>query len=56
MAILLKKGDHCEIIPPNWLKVDYLKDKVKLEFDLKDDYQDLPFHYLEISTLLFQQY
>lgn len=66
MAIVLRKGNHCELVPPPWLNkstfilrfpfsfLGFLENVLSMEHQLSGDYQALPEHYLEISLLLFE--
>ena len=52
LAISLKKRRKCAIRPPSWMDVDYLAPKLKSEKE-RDEFEDLPFHFAEIKSLLF---
>jgi GINS complex subunit 2 len=49
MALQLKKARKCIIIAPEWLNVEYLKQKLMDE--QKDDYvlESIPFNYFEVA-------
>ncbi|KAL6604973.1 DNA replication complex GINS protein PSF2 [Neocallimastix sp. 'constans'] len=51
LAVTLKNKHKCSIQPPKWLNIEMLKKKKQSEEE-KEEYSDLPFHYLEISTIL----
>ncbi|ORX75537.1 DNA replication complex GINS protein PSF2 [Anaeromyces robustus] len=51
LAVTLKKKHKCSIQPPKWLNIDTLKKKKQKEESL-ETFSDLPYHYLEISTIL----
>eukprot|EP00033_Pygsuia_biforma_P002970 GCRY01003271.1.p1 GENE.GCRY01003271.1~~GCRY01003271.1.p1 ORF type:complete len:229 (+),score=8.25 GCRY01003271.1:122-808(+) len=51
IAFQLKKQGRCSIIPPNWLSVDYLETVLEADKNNKGLFQNLPFHYIEISHL-----
>ncbi|KAG4104874.1 DNA replication complex GINS protein PSF2 [Neocallimastix lanati (nom. inval.)] len=51
LAVTLKNKHKCSIQPPKWLNIETLKKKKQSEEE-KEEYSDLPFHYLEISTIL----
>jgi len=52
LAIVLKKRKKCKIQPPDWLDAEFLA--VKFDSETHDDqsFESLPFHYIEIATLL----
>jgi len=54
LALLLKKRRKCKIQQPDWLDPDYLTEVLKEEQSDKK-LTDLPFHYMEIGTLLLDQ-
>jgi len=51
LAITLKKRGKCTIQIPNWMTVEALEERVKLE-RTEGTLSDLPFHYMEIAQLL----
>ncbi|XP_047328144.1 DNA replication complex GINS protein PSF2 [Impatiens glandulifera] len=53
LAVALKKRGKCTIQPPEWMSVDKLTQVLEAERDDKAVCQPLPFHYVEISRLLF---
>ncbi|KAK8790907.1 hypothetical protein WA158_005538 [Blastocystis sp. Blastoise] len=53
LAIVLKKKKKCDIIMPEWLTLNKLKEILAEEKE-NDFYTDLPFHYREIASLLFE--
>lgn len=54
MAIRLRKGDHCRLLVPSWLSKDYLSLVLKRERENLDDFQELPFHYIEIASMIME--
>jgi len=52
LAVNLKQKMKCRIIPPNWLSVDYLKEKVDSEVLNPDQFTDVPFRYTEVAKVL----
>ncbi|KAL3581553.1 hypothetical protein D5086_015885 [Populus alba] len=52
LAVALKKRGKCTIRPPQWMSIENLAQVLELERD-SHAFQPLPFHYLEISRLLF---
>ncbi|XP_047956334.1 DNA replication complex GINS protein PSF2-like [Salvia hispanica] len=52
LAVALKKRGKCTIRAPEWMSVDKLTQVLEAERD-SDKFQPLPFHYVEISRLLF---
>ena len=53
LAIALKKMKKARVIQPNWMSVEYLADKFEKEQET-NVFQDMPYHYMEISALLLQ--
>lgn len=53
LAIALKKRGKCRIQPPNWMTVERLTEVLDAEREAPREFQPLPFHYVEISRLLF---
>ncbi|XP_010252459.1 PREDICTED: DNA replication complex GINS protein PSF2 [Nelumbo nucifera] len=53
LAVALKKRGKCTIRPPQWLSVEKLTQVLEAERDSPREFQPLPFHYVEISRLLF---
>ncbi|OMO96851.1 GINS complex, subunit Psf2 [Corchorus olitorius] len=53
LAVALKKRGKCAIRPPQWMSVENLTRILEGERDSQGAFQALPFHYVEISTLLF---
>ncbi|KAG9018195.1 DNA replication protein psf2 [Tulasnella sp. 427] len=51
MALHLKARKKCRVVPPSWLTVDYLQDRLKDETTDKA-FSLLPFRYAEIAKLL----
>lgn len=52
LAIRLRKGDHCRLLTPSWLSKEYLMDVLRKERENLDDFQELPFHYVEIASMI----
>ncbi|CAI9092397.1 OLC1v1027625C2 [Oldenlandia corymbosa var. corymbosa] len=52
LAVALKKRGKCTIRPPEWMSVEKLTEVLEAERDT-EKFQPLPFHYVEISRLLF---
>ncbi|CAI5993088.1 unnamed protein product [Closterium sp. NIES-65] len=52
LAIALKKRAKCSIQPPPWLAADRLTEILEAERE-NEGFQQMPFHYIEISQLLF---
>ncbi|CAA7389695.1 unnamed protein product [Spirodela intermedia] len=53
LAVAMKKRGKCAIRPPGWLSVDNLTQVLEAERESPREFQALPFHYVEISRLLF---
>jgi len=55
LALLLKKQRKCKIQIPEWMDPDSLQAILDAEIKDRQYLQDLPFHYMEIATLLLDQ-
>ncbi|XP_059458671.1 DNA replication complex GINS protein PSF2 isoform X1 [Corylus avellana] len=53
LAVALKKRGKCTIRPPLWMSVEKLTQVLEAERDSQRVFEQLPFHYVEISRLLF---
>ncbi|KAI8006052.1 DNA replication complex GINS protein PSF2 [Camellia lanceoleosa] len=53
LAVALKKRGKCTIRPLEWMSVEKLTQVLEAERDSQKTFQRLPFHYVEISRLLF---
>lgn len=53
LAVALKKRGKCTIRTPDWMTVDRLTQVLEAERESPREFQPLPFHYIEISKLLF---
>ncbi|XP_028754124.1 DNA replication complex GINS protein PSF2-like [Neltuma alba] len=53
LAMALKKRGKCSIRPPEWMSVDNLTQVLEAERESQEMSEKLPFHYVEISRLLF---
>lgn len=56
LARQLRRSQLCRIIPPLWLDVEWLQPRLDAEVVQKDDFQPLPFHYIEIATVILEWY
>ncbi|KAK7256189.1 hypothetical protein RIF29_29627 [Crotalaria pallida] len=54
LAVALKKRGKCSICPPQWMSVEKLTHVLEAERDSQEMSEQLPFHYVEISRLLFE--
>lgn len=52
LAVALKKRGKCTIKPPEWMSIEKLTQVLEAERDF-EGFEPLPFHYVEISRLLF---
>lgn len=52
VALILRAQDKCNIIPPLWLSVSYLREKYEEEKRYTELFSDLPWNWLEISNIL----
>ncbi len=53
LAISLKQKEKCTIVVPDWLTVQYLREKVDEE-KKSAEFQELHFHYIEVALMLFE--
>eukprot|EP00644_Phytophthora_capsici_P001806 jgi/Phyca11/108203/e_gw1.14.710.1 len=53
LAIMLKQLNKCRILAPSWLSVEYLTTRLEREKS-SEVFEELPFHYLEVASLLFK--
>ncbi|EFJ35524.1 hypothetical protein SELMODRAFT_80420 [Selaginella moellendorffii] len=53
LAIALKKRGKCRIQAPEWMTVERLTEVLEEERQQPQEFRPLPFHYIEISRLLF---
>ncbi|XP_068651068.1 DNA replication complex GINS protein PSF2 [Aristolochia californica] len=53
LAVALKKRGKCMIRLPEWMSVERLTTVLEAERESPREFQPLPFHYVEISRLLF---
>ncbi|KAJ0448799.1 putative DNA replication complex GINS protein Psf2 [Helianthus annuus] len=53
LAVALKKRGKCTIRPPDWMSLEKLTQVLEAERDSASSFEALPFHYVEISRLLF---
>ncbi|KAI9907147.1 hypothetical protein PsorP6_003238 [Peronosclerospora sorghi] len=54
LAIMLKQLNKCRIVAPAWLSVDYLTSRLERE-KASTVFEELPFHYMEIASLLLKK-
>lgn len=52
VALILKSQDKCNIVPPKWLNLVYLKEKYDEEVKFPLKFSSLPWNWLEISKVL----
>ncbi|KAL9418425.1 hypothetical protein AB3S75_036396 [Citrus x aurantiifolia] len=53
LAAALKKRGKCTIRPPQWMSIENLTKVLEGEREDRGTFQAVPFHYIEISRLLF---
>lgn len=53
LAVALKKRGKCSVRPPQWMSVEKLTQVLEAERDSQRVFEHLPFHYVEISRILF---
>lgn len=53
LAVAMKKRGNCTILAPDWMSVEKLTEVLEEERKSPRVFQPLPFHYVEISRLLF---
>lgn len=51
VALILKSQDKCNIVPPDWLNVAYLKSRYDEELSQPHRFSSLPWHWLETSKI-----
>lgn len=54
MAISLRKKRLCKIKVPDWMTIDNIREKIREERNSGGVFVKLPFHYIEISSLLLK--
>ncbi|KAK7687529.1 DNA replication protein psf2 [Cerrena zonata] len=52
VALILKSQDKCNIVPPEWMNVAYLKEKYEDELKTPYRFSDLPSNWIEVSKIL----
>ncbi len=52
MALQLRRAKYCRIVAPSWMAVGVLEDLLREEVEHRDDFAPLPFHYIEVATML----
>ncbi|CAX44735.1 DNA replication complex GINS protein PSF2, putative [Candida dubliniensis CD36] len=55
VALILKSQDKCNIVPPKWLTVAYLKERYDDEIRKPLQFSDLPWNWLELSKILLEK-
>jgi len=55
VATNLKLKKKCHIVPPDWLSVETLQEKLQEELD-KNEFSEMPFHFVETSKVLLDVY
>lgn len=55
IALILKSQDKCNIVPPDWLSIDYLKEKFEEEKRFADLFSSLPWNWLELSNIIIMR-
>jgi GINS complex subunit 2 len=55
IALILKSQDKCNIVPPKWLNLVYLKEKYDEEIKFPLKFSSLPWNWLEISKVLLSR-
>lgn len=56
LGVELKKKQKCQIHPPSWLNKEYLEEYDKKETESSTIVDSLPFHFIEISQILLEEY
>lgn len=52
LALHLRIQDKCKIVPPEWMNVESLRLVLQKEKDDAGQFEELPFHYVEIAEQL----
>ncbi|XP_020582784.1 DNA replication complex GINS protein PSF2 [Phalaenopsis equestris] len=55
LAVALKKRGKCSVRPPEWMSVERLTHVLEGERESPREFQQLPFHYVEISKILLEK-
>ncbi|KAI3406391.1 PSF2 [Candida oxycetoniae] len=55
VALILKSQGKCNIIPPKWLAVTYLKEKYDEEVRNPNHFSKLPWNWLELSKAILSK-
>ncbi|ORX42326.1 GINS complex, PSF2 component [Hesseltinella vesiculosa] len=53
LALSMKKNQKCKLLPPPWLTVDHLTERLEQE-ETKDEFCALPFHYMEMAHMILE--
>jgi GINS complex subunit 2 len=54
LARQLRRSRLCDFEIPTWLTMDRLEGILEAELQQRDDFQPLPFHYVEIATIILE--
>lgn len=52
VALILKSQDKCNIVPPEWFNLLFLKEKYEEELKFPHSFSNLPWNWIEISKIL----
>ncbi|VUG16990.1 DEBR0S1_30702g1_1 [Brettanomyces bruxellensis] len=55
LALILKSQDKCNVVIPDWLTVNYLKQRYDEEVKEPNKFSELPWHWLPISKILLDK-
>ncbi|EDK43594.1 conserved hypothetical protein [Lodderomyces elongisporus NRRL YB-4239] len=55
VALILKAQDKCNIVPPKWFNVHYLKEKYDEEIRRPGQFSNLPWNWLELSKIMLDK-
>jgi len=54
LALQLKKNKKCQLIPPTWMEINFLTQKIEIE-KANEILQELPYYFFEICQMLFHK-
>ncbi|CAO3611078.1 unnamed protein product [Cunninghamella echinulata] len=52
-ALNMKQNQKCKLVPPEWLSIDHLKEKLEEE-ENREEFCALPFHYMEMAHMILE--
>mmetsp|Transcript_31425 Transcript_31425/g.43604 ORF Transcript_31425/g.43604 Transcript_31425/m.43604 type:complete len:211 (+) Transcript_31425:307-939(+) len=55
LAVFLKRRQRCTVVVPEWMVKEKLEEVLEREREDEQGFQPLPYHYFEMSELLFKE-